>query len=142
MREGYCSRPVCLSVYPSVPALATSASVETSKQRYSRVSLRLFLDFDSWIFEKTFREKANMQMSWSSTSAVFAYFRDQRRAVTTGRTTTWSNVASETSYWCNRRETSEIQARAYTVQRGTRTRMRSIHSLSISVPLCGTCCSM
>ena len=48
---------VCLSVYPSVPALAASASVETSKQRYSRVSLRLFLDFDSWIFEKTFREK-------------------------------------------------------------------------------------
>ena len=35
---------VCLSVYPSVPALAASASVETSKQRYSRVSLRLFLD--------------------------------------------------------------------------------------------------
>ena len=55
MREGYCSRPVCLSVYPSVPALAASASVETSKQRYSRV--RLFLDFDSWIFEKTFRSK-------------------------------------------------------------------------------------
>ena len=35
---------VCLSVYLSVPALAASASVETSKQRYSRVSLRLFLD--------------------------------------------------------------------------------------------------
>ena len=35
---------VCMSVYPSVPALAASASVETSKQRYSRVSLRLFLD--------------------------------------------------------------------------------------------------
>ena len=35
---------VCLSVYPSVPALAASASVETSKQLYSRVSLRLFLD--------------------------------------------------------------------------------------------------
>ena len=35
---------VCLSVYPSVPALAASASVETSKQRYSRGSLRLFLD--------------------------------------------------------------------------------------------------
>ena len=35
---------VCLSVCPSVPALAASASVETSKQRYSRVSLRLFLD--------------------------------------------------------------------------------------------------
>ena len=35
---------VCLSVYPSVPALAASASVETSKQQYSRVSFRLFLD--------------------------------------------------------------------------------------------------
>ena len=35
---------VCVCVYPSVPALAASASVETSKQRYSRVSLRLFLD--------------------------------------------------------------------------------------------------
>ena len=40
-----CARvTVVLSVYPSVPALAASASVETSKQRYSRVSLRLFLD--------------------------------------------------------------------------------------------------
>ena len=35
---------VCLSVCPSVPALAASVSVETSKQRYSRVSLGLFLD--------------------------------------------------------------------------------------------------
>ena len=34
---------VCLSVCLSVPALAASAPVETSKQRYSRVSLRLFL---------------------------------------------------------------------------------------------------
>ena len=42
MRVGYCSCLVC--VYPSVPALAPSASVETSKQRYSRVSVRLFLD--------------------------------------------------------------------------------------------------
>ena len=50
--EGFalqCYSLSCVSVYPSVPALATSASVETSKQRYSRVSLRLFLDFDSWI---------------------------------------------------------------------------------------------
>ena len=35
---------ICLSVCLSVPALAASASVETSKQWYSRVSLRLFLD--------------------------------------------------------------------------------------------------
>ena len=48
---------VCVSVYLSVPALAASASVEDSKQRYSRVSLRLFLDFDSWNFEKPFRSK-------------------------------------------------------------------------------------
>ena len=57
MREGYCSCLVCVCVYLSVPALAASASVEDSKQRYSRVSLRLFLDFDSWIFEKPFRSK-------------------------------------------------------------------------------------
>ena len=49
-RRGFCTSvlfivlSVCLSVYPSVPALATSASFETSKQRYSRGSLRLFLD--------------------------------------------------------------------------------------------------
>ena len=48
---------VSVSVYLSVPALAASASVEDSKQRYSRVSLRPFLDFDSWIFEKPFRSK-------------------------------------------------------------------------------------
>ena len=42
-----------------------------------------------------------------------------------------SNVASEASHWCNRRETNEIQVRAYSGQRGTRTRMRSIHSVSI-----------
>ena len=104
---------VCLSVYPSVPALAASASVETSKQRYSRVSLRLFLDFDSWIskkpsVKKLWREKANMQMSWSSTSAVFAYFRDQRTA---GTTTSRSNIASDASYCRIRRVTSEIAAR-------------------------------
>ena len=39
MCEDYGSCLVCLSVYLSVPALAASASVETSKQRYSRVSL-------------------------------------------------------------------------------------------------------
>ena len=76
---------VCLSVCPSVPALAASASVETSKQRYSRVSLSF-----SWInmcgvskkpsIQKLWRGKANMQMSWSSLSAAFAQFRDQRNA--------------------------------------------------------------
>ena len=48
-RRGFCTLVLslsclCLSVYPSVPALAASASFETSKQWYSRGSLRLFLD--------------------------------------------------------------------------------------------------
>ena len=41
---------VVLSVCVSVPALAASASVVTSKQRYS-------LDLYVWSFEKTFRSK-------------------------------------------------------------------------------------
>ena len=69
--EGYCSCLVCLSVCLCVcvfPAQAASASIETSKQRYTRVSLRLFLDFDSWIskkpsVQKLWHEKANTQMS-------------------------------------------------------------------------------
>ena len=67
MREGYCSclvcQSVCLSVCVcvSVTALAASASIYIRKQRYTRVSRRLFLDFDSWIFEKTFRSKV---MPW------------------------------------------------------------------------------
>ena len=68
MREGYGTCLVCVSVYPSVPALAASASFETSKQRYSRVSLRLFLDYMCGVskkpsVEKLWRGKANMQMS-------------------------------------------------------------------------------
>ena len=62
------ARGLLVSVYPSVPALAASASVETSKQRYSRVSLRLFLDYMCGVskkpsVEKLWREKANMQMT-------------------------------------------------------------------------------
>ena len=82
---------------------------------------------------KLWREKGNMQMSWSSPSATFAQFRDQRNAAATLRVTGGSNVASEASYWCNRRETSEIQAKAYSGQRGTRTRMRSIYVHNASV---------
>ena len=48
----------------SVPALAASASVGTSNQRYSRVYLRLFLEYYYvWSFEKTFRSKG---MAWKS----------------------------------------------------------------------------
>ena len=45
-------------------------------------------------FEKLWREKANMQMSWSSAQAVFAHFLDQRKAGTTRRATGQSIVAS------------------------------------------------
>ena len=50
---------VCLCVYLSVPALADSASVETSKQRYSRGSLRLFLDLI-----RGFSKKPSVQKLW------------------------------------------------------------------------------
>ena len=65
MREGYCSRPVCLSVCLSVPALAASASVETSNQRYALVHLRIEIRGFSknTSVQKLCREKANMQMS-------------------------------------------------------------------------------
>ena len=63
-RRGFCTSVLSLScVYLSVPALAASASIETSNQRYLRVSRRLLLDFDSWIFEKTFLSKV---IAWKS----------------------------------------------------------------------------
>ena len=51
-----------------------------------------------------------MQISSSSPRAVFAQFQHQRN---TAATTGGSNIASEASYWCNRCETSEIQAALY-----------------------------
>ena len=44
-----CARVTVLVLCPSVTALA---ALHTSNQRYSWVSLRLFLDLDSWIFGK------------------------------------------------------------------------------------------
>ena len=49
-----------------------------------------------------------MQMSWSSTSAVFAYFRDKRNAGTTRRATGQSRVASSATYQCKWPKTTEI----------------------------------
>ena len=52
-----CARvTVCQSVYLSVPALAASASVETSNQRYPLVSLRRF-----WILIHGFSKKPSVQ---------------------------------------------------------------------------------
>ena len=107
-RRGFCTLVYCVSVYASVPALAASASVETSKQRYSRVSLRILIGGFSKTpsVRKLWHKKANMQMSWSSQRGVSAHFRDQRNAGTAFRT---SGRATETSCWCNRRKTSEIR---------------------------------
>ena len=80
--------------------------------------------------QELWREKANMQI------AAFAQFRDRQNTAATRRTTGGSNVASEASYWCKRRETSEIQAKAYSGQRGTRTRMRSIYTTLVYVHSC------
>ena len=46
-----------------------------------------------------------------------------------------SNVASEASYWCNRRETSEIQARAYTRHSYAHAQYTAcaVYSLSIAI---------
>ena len=48
---------VCPSVCLSVTALAATAIVSTCNQRHLRHYYRLFLDFNSWIFEKAFRSK-------------------------------------------------------------------------------------
>ena len=59
--------------------------------------------------EKLWREKADMQMSWQPLSRSFGTNETQQlREGQSG-----SNDASEASYWCKRRETSEIQAKAY-----------------------------
>ena len=54
---------VCLSVCLSVTTLAATSFVLTLKVRYVGGYYRLFLDFNSWIFDKTFRSKV---MAWKS----------------------------------------------------------------------------
>ena len=60
---------LCVCVCLSVTTLAATSFVFTLKSRYVGVCYRLFLDFNSWIFEKTFHskvmawKKANMQIS-------------------------------------------------------------------------------
>ena len=54
IQEGYGICLVYLSVYMS---LASTSFVSTFQVRYVQLSCRLFLIFDSWIFDKTFRSK-------------------------------------------------------------------------------------
>ena len=54
---------VCLCVCLSVTALAATAFVSACNQRHLRHYFRLFLDFNSWIFEKAFRSKVMARKS-------------------------------------------------------------------------------
>ena len=62
-QEGYGSCLVgvcvyaCLCVCVSVTTLAATSLVSTLKMRYIGGYLRLFLVFNSWIFDKTFRSE-------------------------------------------------------------------------------------
>ena len=84
-------------------------------------------------------------MAWKSQYANELELTVSRFRAVSGQTKHSSYVkgncdASEASYWCNRRETSEIQAKAYSGQRGTRTRMRSIYTHNASVMYVRSCC--
>ena len=61
MQEGYAtclvSLSVCLSVCLSVTTLVVTSFVLALEVRYVGVYYRLFLDFNSWIFDKTFHSK-------------------------------------------------------------------------------------
>ena len=103
---------VCLSVCLSVTALAASVRICSSCSRYTRVSRRLFLGFDSWIFEKLYRsrvmaEKRQYENFLSSPPAVLAYFRDQSGAGPTSPTTFQYTAVS---YWRKGPKTTEIQS--------------------------------
>ena len=57
MDRFYRSVLVRVSACKSVTTPASTSLVSTLKIRYVEVSLRLFLDFNSWIFEKSLRSK-------------------------------------------------------------------------------------
>ena len=56
-QEGYSSCPVCLSVCLSVMTFLATSFVSTLEFRYVRVYYRLFLIFNSWVFDKPFRSE-------------------------------------------------------------------------------------
>ena len=142
-----------MSVCVSVCSRSSCFSVRWNQQTtgFSGIN-RLVLSFDKNLpFKSLWRGKANMQMSWSSPSAAFAQFRDQRNAAATWRATGGSNDASEASYWCqpacNKRDTGEGSTRgSEALVRACAVYTQPVYCL-YSVPLCvwkvlGTCCSM
>ena len=71
---------VCVCVCVSVCSYSSCFSVRWNQQTTILTGLSVWsLPF----VQKLWREKGNMQMSWSSPSAAFAQFRDQRNAAAT-----------------------------------------------------------
>ena len=48
---------VCLCVCMSVTTLVSTSFISTFQVRYVRLSFRLFLIFNSWVFDKTHEKK-------------------------------------------------------------------------------------
>ena len=121
---------VCVSVCLSVPALAASAHVLHLQQ--SRVSRRFFLDLDSWILEKLFKSYAVKKPKCKLDSAYRKPFSRTFRTNETQQLREGQLVGRMLLQRLATGVTSEMQARAYSGQRVTRTRMRSkyIHSVS------------
>ena len=61
MQEGYGTCLVCVCVSVCTPA--PTSLVSTLKMRYVRVYLRLFLLFNSWVFDKSFRSRGMARKS-------------------------------------------------------------------------------
>ena len=66
-------------MYPSVPALAASASVETSKQRYTRVSLKVALQ-RGWVKGRGFAGSIYAQIA-KPISVAHTHFMDVRMRI-------------------------------------------------------------
>ena len=123
---------VCLSVCLSVTALAATTFV--SAGIYSIILGFPWIStsgFSKGLPFKSYGVKSQLQLSFRSPHAVFAHFLDQRNTagqlvgrILLQRLATGATGVKQARY-----------RRALFGQRGTRTRMRSIHSVS-SVPLC------
>ena len=109
-------------MYLSVPALAASASANDDTHGF-------ILGF-SWINMCGVSKKPKV-MAWKSQYANELELTVSRFRAVSGPMNRSSYVKGNWWVECcfNRRETSEIQAKAYSGQRGTRTRMRSIYTL-------------
>ena len=85
-------------------------------------------------------ERARCACVEGLTASLFRAVSGQTNTAATRRATGGANVASEASYWCNRHETSEIQARAYA--RHSYAHAQHIHRVARSLALAVQCETM